>query len=139
MPPRSSVSQASHAITNELHLRTTLSKHRSTALPLCGRQGGAKRRGSGHCANNKGAAGFEGRGDRARPLADGEDVNPHAPVRVGLVRERRDQVAPGGAPAVAAKGVGLADAALRPHLGQVDKAAAAGEGVGRAESVIERH
>ena len=83
--------------------------------------------GSGHCANNKGTAGFEGRGDRARPLADGEDVNPHAPVRVGLVRERRDQVAPGGAPAVAAKGVGLADASLRPHLGQVDKAAAAGE------------
>ena len=32
--PRIVVSQASHAITNELHLRTTLSKHRSAALPL---------------------------------------------------------------------------------------------------------
>ena len=58
-----------------------------------GGRGGAKRTGSGHCAKNKGAAGFEGCGDRARPLADGEDVNPHAPVRVGLVRERRPQVA----------------------------------------------
>ena len=132
MPPRLSVSQASHAITNELHLRTTLSKHRSTALPLWA--AGGSKRGVGHGAN-KGHGGFEGAG-HSRPLADGEDVNPHAPVRVGLVRERRDQVAPGGAPAVAAKGVGLADAPLRPHLGQVDKAAAAGEGVERAESVM---
>ena len=79
--PRKRGSHASHAMIKEVHLRTTLSKHRSAALPLWTQRVDARESAT---AQKKGTAGSRVQ-DHSRPLPDGKDVDPHAPIRIGLV------------------------------------------------------